>query len=321
MGGHVRRRRGGVAELVVLQLGLADLLGQPPVDHERLAEGAEEDVVGLEVPVQHALVVGVGDGLAHGGDRREQRHALGQRGRLLDGGVQRGAVHQLHRVVGQPLGIDPLAVDRHDGGVLQAGGDAGLALEAGAEVGVVGEELLDGDGAVEGQIPGAEDATHAAAGHLGAQPVREVRGGRRGRRRWRGEVVVDPLEAVVGVLGRHPGSRGRRCHRRGARSVSCSSRSGGAGGVGRRWGGAGERREGVVGARQVSSWPPGDRCGGCGGQAPTLNPVGVVGDRHQPSTLGPSVGVVGDRHPPSTLGPRGLGLVPVPVRRSRPRPP
>ena len=39
-------------------------LGQPPVDHQRLAMLADDDVARLDVPVQHAAAVRVVDGVA-----------------------------------------------------------------------------------------------------------------------------------------------------------------------------------------------------------------------------------------------------------------
>ena len=43
----------------------AGQLGQAPIDHQRLAVLAEHDVARLQVAVQHAAAVGVGDGVAH----------------------------------------------------------------------------------------------------------------------------------------------------------------------------------------------------------------------------------------------------------------
>ena len=63
----------------------ADGLGQAPVDHQRLAVGAEHDVARLQVAVQHAPAVGIGDRVA---DVEEpaaaapQRQASARRGRV-----------------------------------------------------------------------------------------------------------------------------------------------------------------------------------------------------------------------------------------------
>ena len=46
------------------ELGSADDLGQAPVDDQRLAVLAEHDVARLQVAVQHAAAVGVGDRVA-----------------------------------------------------------------------------------------------------------------------------------------------------------------------------------------------------------------------------------------------------------------
>ena len=59
-----------------------DRLGQAPVDHQRLAVLAEHDVARLEVAVQHAPAVGVGDRVA---DVDEPPQQLAQRQRPLAG--------------------------------------------------------------------------------------------------------------------------------------------------------------------------------------------------------------------------------------------
>jgi hypothetical protein len=75
-------------------------------------------------------------------------------------------------------------VHRHDVGVLDAGGGAGLGQEAfaGAGAGVDDVEELDGDGAVEDEVVAEEDHAHAAAAEhpddavlielLGQRPLR-----------------------------------------------------------------------------------------------------------------------------------------------------
>ena len=52
--------------------GRADDLGEAPVDHQRLAERAQEDVAGLQIAVDHAPAVGIGDGVADGDEPAQQ---------------------------------------------------------------------------------------------------------------------------------------------------------------------------------------------------------------------------------------------------------
>ena len=53
----------------------SDRLGQAPVDDQRLAVFAEHDVARLQVAVQHAAAVGVGDGVADVDEPAEQAAA------------------------------------------------------------------------------------------------------------------------------------------------------------------------------------------------------------------------------------------------------
>jgi hypothetical protein len=59
-------------------VGLAELLGEAPVDHDGLAELADQDVVGLEVAVDDALGVGEGEGLGDRQDVGEEGEAGGR---------------------------------------------------------------------------------------------------------------------------------------------------------------------------------------------------------------------------------------------------
>ena len=55
---------------------LAQDLGDAPVEQHRLAEGAEHHVLGLQVAVEHAPAVGVGDRLAERDEHLEQSDLL-----------------------------------------------------------------------------------------------------------------------------------------------------------------------------------------------------------------------------------------------------
>jgi hypothetical protein len=57
----------------------AQVLGETPVDHHRLAEGADQHVGRLEIAVDDAFAVGVRDGVGHGDDVGEQGQTHGER--------------------------------------------------------------------------------------------------------------------------------------------------------------------------------------------------------------------------------------------------
>ena len=126
------------------------------------------------------------------------RSPRGQRLRVTQHAIQRAPVDQLHGV--ERPAVEPAGfVHRHDRGVLQAGGDQRLALEARGQVGVPRQELLDRDRSSQPAIARRVDAPHAAARDLAADRVEHridgeqlgVIGGwrrplqRRGDRLWR----------------------------------------------------------------------------------------------------------------------------------------
>ena len=76
-GPGVGRLTSALAVAVGLALAAAgQVLGQAPVDDDGLAEVADHDVGRLEVAVDDALAVGVGDRLGDGDDVRQERQAL-----------------------------------------------------------------------------------------------------------------------------------------------------------------------------------------------------------------------------------------------------
>ena len=135
--GGPERPLGDVAQ----RLGAAHRLGQAPVDHQRLAVSADDDVRRLEVAVQHAPAVRVGHRVADV-DEPVQEVAQLQRaaaGVVLEGEVGMEAVDGLleafpldepHGVVRPAVGEVAQAVDRDDARVLQPAGDLGLEDEA-----------------------------------------------------------------------------------------------------------------------------------------------------------------------------------------------
>ena len=150
-----RRRSDGL--LADRRIGPAHGLGQPPVDHQRLAVLAEDDVGRLEVAVDHAAGVGVIDGVADVEEAAEQlAQAPGSTAgvvlqgfvgvEVLDRLLEAVALDEPHGVVRAAAAVGAQAVDRHDAGVLQPAGDLGLQhepLAADRVVGVLLEDLLE----------------------------------------------------------------------------------------------------------------------------------------------------------------------------------
>ena len=162
--GERRRRDGAVGD----ERGrgvLVDEAGQPPVHQLGLAEGPDHDVGGLEVAVDDAVIVGVGDGLAHRQEVAQQRHAIREPRRLVERVGERAAVDQAHGVVEAAVVADAGVVERHDGGVLEPGGDPRLARQPPREHGVIAVErdALERHVAAQPPIVGHHHLAHAAA--------------------------------------------------------------------------------------------------------------------------------------------------------------
>ena len=141
------------------------------VGHERGAVAGEQQVLGLDVAVDHAVPVGVLErpgGL--GGDPERLVHR--QLPLPPEPVAERLALDERH---GEPELAGGLArvVDGEDVRVLQPGGELDLALEAlGAErVGQVGVQHLERDRPVVPQVLGEEDRGHAAPPELALEGV------------------------------------------------------------------------------------------------------------------------------------------------------
>jgi hypothetical protein len=103
--------------------------------------------------------------------------------------VQAAAGHELQGEVRPAVGLADL-VDLHDVGVLKAGDGLGLGAEAGQFVGAgvgAGQDHLEGDQAVQAEVPGLVDDAHAAPAQFPEELVAgddgAVGGGRLGRLR------------------------------------------------------------------------------------------------------------------------------------------
>jgi hypothetical protein len=155
----------------VFRRGQVERLGQAPVDDHGLAVLAHHDVGRLEIAVQDALAVGVGDGLDHGDGARQVRQALGQGLGLVDDLGQAAARDQLHGVERRAVGPVAGVVHRYDRRVLEARGDQRLAQEARLAIAVGLEQLLDRDLSAQALILGRCDPTQAAAADLAIRAV------------------------------------------------------------------------------------------------------------------------------------------------------
>ena len=161
-GGHVARRAEGAARLG--KRHVAERLGDAEVAHQHPAALLDHDVGGFDVAVHDAVAVRVLEGAAgllEDADRFLEAQGAG----LLEDLAEGAALDALHRVPEEGAGGAD-AVDGDDVGVIERGGDLGLALEALGGVGAVGElqrQDLERDGAVELDFVGEVDERHAAA--------------------------------------------------------------------------------------------------------------------------------------------------------------
>ena len=135
---HLARPRGE-------RLHASEHLGDAEVGHLQRSGRAEEQVLGLDVPVQDALAVGVVQGAAGGEDdaaRRLGGHTLGR-----DAVPHRPAGEQLHHQQTELVLLD-VVEDGDDVGVVERREQTGLARETSLHSRVGGErlrQLLDGN--------------------------------------------------------------------------------------------------------------------------------------------------------------------------------
>ena len=181
LGGHVHRRAAepvalgaeGVRGVVVLLAirgvhvrvgaivlaGVEDL-GQAEVHHPYASVPGDEHVLRLQVPVQHPVVVGLGQGLGH--RQPHPGHLPGARPLPGEPLSQVLPLQVLERHIGVS-GVLSHGVDRDDVGVREAGGGAGLEQEAldrllGADPARV--HHLERHLATQAHVAGQEDLAH-----------------------------------------------------------------------------------------------------------------------------------------------------------------
>ena len=122
---------------------------------------------GLDVAVEDAVFVGMGEAVADAGDEADD--LAGIDGDAV-GGVEEGfSRHILHDDVEHAVDLAEV-VNADEIGVIEAGHGLGFGLESGAECGVLAElagQDLDGDGPVQRLLDRAIDRAHAAGGDQG----------------------------------------------------------------------------------------------------------------------------------------------------------
>ena len=168
LGGHVAERsedHAGLGGGRGARLG-PDQLGQAEVEDLQAAVFRDEDVLGLQVPVNDALLVGGGE--APGGLERELRRPARGKGAGREAAAERLAFEQLRNDVGRSL-VRPDVEDRRDVRMVQKAGGFGLLLETPQAIGVARKALgkdLERDVAAQPRVPRAVDVTHPP----GAEP-------------------------------------------------------------------------------------------------------------------------------------------------------
>jgi len=144
----------------------ADALGEPPVHHLHLAKLTKHHVLGLYVAVHDAMVVCVGDSLAHVEGRAEELKARIDGGSFGDGVCEGATAHEAHDIERSAVWGVSGVIDGHDARVIEGRGHTRLIGESlcGTRVcGEIGADDLEGDVAVEDVVVGDEHVAHTAA--------------------------------------------------------------------------------------------------------------------------------------------------------------
>ncbi len=174
--------RAGVGHVVIVLR--PEVLGEPPVHDNRLAELTDDNVRGLEISVYDTLVVRISDGLSNGEDDPHGRQPIGERAFLLYDLSERAALDELHGIEGLARGPATSLVDRNDTGMLKPRGDRDLANEAPPRSRIVAEALIHRDDPTEASIKRAVHASQTAASFLSLDLIRVERDlAQRGHRR------------------------------------------------------------------------------------------------------------------------------------------
>ena len=165
LGRDVVGRAEALGEVAEGEAAGAGVGGDAEVDEADVVVVVDHDVLGLHVAVDDAVGVDVLQRAADA-DGELDGAVDGEPGLLLNDLAEKAAGDPLHDHV--DLGAAGVGEDLHDGGMMQAGADVCLALEALVEGGValdLGVGDLYGDLRAGARVGGAEDGGHAAGGH------------------------------------------------------------------------------------------------------------------------------------------------------------
>ena len=170
--GDVVGRAIGLAGLGLGGFDIGGFAGQAHVGELGVAVLGDHDVLGFDVAVDEAGLVGVGQGLA-GLDDELEGFLLGVAFALFELVVDGLAFHVFHDEIVEAVGL----ADVHrtdDVGVVELGGGLSFLVEAVDEFLVLAHALgedLDGHDAVQGNLAGLEDRGHRAGAQLGKNLV------------------------------------------------------------------------------------------------------------------------------------------------------
>jgi hypothetical protein len=203
-------------------------LGDPEVSHLEDPGAREHQVPGLDVAVQHVVLVRLVQARAG----REQQRARGLRGHLAEPHAlgYRAARQPLHHEQAQTLALDEV-VDLDDVRVVERGEQPALGQEARPHLEVRRErvrELLDRDVATELAVAPGEDDAPSAAAELLADVVAGQRRDDLGALPRRGARPGHQLTGLVSTTIRNPSPRekpwlGHRCYSRGPRAARATA--------------------------------------------------------------------------------------------------
>ena len=171
---HVTGRPQDHPRLAHRRVGLRQVPRQPEVQHRYATAGLYQDVLRLEVPVDHPLRVRVGHRPGRVADRLQ---AVPQRQLRR---VQWPSFHVRHRQIRPPALVAEF-VDRRDAGVVQPRRRARLAPQPLDLVGVGRRKVLQGHVAAELPVAGKPHLAHAALSQQPYSLVAPARGGGAGK--------------------------------------------------------------------------------------------------------------------------------------------
>ena len=145
-----------------MSLGRGD--GEAEIEDAEGAIGTKHDVPGLEIAMDDALRVDVGEHITQAANQVHGEWQV-KRWAFLEHGVERLACQHFRDDIGTGAGVVVEFEDADDAGVMERCGDGFLTLELPEKRGiafVAHERHFDGHFAAGGEVQGAEDGGHTA---------------------------------------------------------------------------------------------------------------------------------------------------------------